>query len=112
MIPSLTWYLLNRIQKRIFISSKEIRFSKTILYAFIGALLFGILLSVFFTLGNTEMPFYMVIALFFTALFLPIYKAECFPGFVMGMTFIQGYNNIYLCVTCNAMRTAEPKSTK
>jgi len=81
---------LYRIQKRNSNQSKEFRFSKNILYAFISALLFGILLSVFFTSGNTEVPFYMIIALLFTALILPIYRAECFLGFVIGMTFTFG----------------------
>ncbi len=90
LIPLLTWFLLYRIQKRNSNQSKEFRFSKNILYAFISALLFGILLSVFFTSGNTEVPFYMIIALLFTALILPIYRAECFLGFVIGMTFTFG----------------------
>ena len=90
LIPLLTWFLLYRIQKRNGANSEGFLFSKNVRYAFIGALFFGILLSVFFTLGNTEMPFYMIIALFFTALFLPIYRAEYFLGFVIGMTFTFG----------------------
>jgi hypothetical protein len=90
LIPLLTWFLLYRIQVRISNKSAGFKVSKNILYAFVGALSFGILLSVFFTLGNTEMPFYMVISLFFIAVIFPIYRAECFLGFVLGMTFTFG----------------------
>jgi uncharacterized sodium:solute symporter family permease YidK len=55
----------------------------TILYGFISALLFGIVLSTFFTLGNKDIPFYMMMSLFAAALFFPIYRADCFLGFVI-----------------------------
>ena len=94
ILPSLTWFLLYRIQKRISNAgdgnSQLSKFSINIFYAFVGALCFGILLSVFFTLDYTELPFYMFIGLFLLALFLPIYRAECFLGFVIGMTFTFG----------------------
>lgn len=90
LVPALTWFLLYRIQKRVSNNSTGFKFSNHILYAFISALCFGILLSVFFTSGNTEMPFYMMIALLFTAIIFPIYRAECFLGFVLGMTFTFG----------------------
>ena len=57
---------------------------------FVGALLFGIVLSVFFTLGNQDVSFYMLIGLLVLAFFLPIYRAECFLGFAIGMTFTFG----------------------
>jgi hypothetical protein len=53
-------------------------------------LLFGIVLSTFFTLGNKDIPFYMMMSLFAAALFFPIYRADCFLGFVIGMTFTFG----------------------
>jgi hypothetical protein len=90
LLPLLTWFLLYRIQKRLSNNSTGFKGSKNMLYAFIGALIFGILLSVFFTLGNTEMPYYMIVSLLFTALLLPIYRAEYFLGFVIGMTFTFG----------------------
>jgi hypothetical protein len=94
LLPLLTWFLLYRIQKRIG-SNKEknsqlVNIPISIIYGFIGALLFGIVLSIFFTLGNEEVPFYMMIGLFAAGLFFPIYRAECFLGFVIGMTFTFG----------------------
>jgi hypothetical protein len=61
-----------------------------VIYGFAAALLFGIVLSAFFTFGNTEIPGYMLIGLLLLALFLPIYRAECLLGFVIGMTFTFG----------------------
>jgi hypothetical protein len=94
LLPLLTWFLLYRIQKRISTAndgkSEGLNISKNIIYAFLGALCFGIFLSVFFTLGYTEIPFYMLIGLLLLSLFLPVYRAECLLGFVMGMTFTFG----------------------
>lgn len=90
LLPLLTWFLLYRVQKRVGNNSTDAAIPKNILYAFIGALSFGILLSWFFTIGNREMPFYMIISLLITSLLLPMYRAECFLGFVLGMTFTFG----------------------
>lgn len=94
LLPLLTWFLLYRIQRRITdhptekptVSNPPIN----IVYGFLGALLFGIVLSTFFTLGIKDIPGYMLISLFILALFLPIYRAECLLGFVIGMTFTFG----------------------
>jgi hypothetical protein len=94
LLPLLTWLLLYRIQKRLINNNDEksqvSKYSIKILYGFAGALFFGILLSAFFTFGNTEMPFYMLIGLLLLAPFFPIYRAECILGFVIGMTFTFG----------------------
>lgn len=93
LLPLLAWFLSYRIQKRIY-NGKE-KYSKEnlpahVVYGFVGALLFGIVLSTFFTFGNEEMPFYMMMGLLALALFFHIFRAECFLGFVMGMTFTFG----------------------
>jgi MFS family permease len=94
LLPLLTWFLLYRIQKRMRADKDKnqrlVNIPINIVYGFIGALLFGIVLSIFFTLENEEVPFYMMMSLFVAALFLPIYRAECFLGFVIGMTFTFG----------------------
>ncbi|MGY2133037.1 hypothetical protein ACW9KT_12470 [Hymenobacter sp. HD11105] len=86
-IPLLTWFLLYRIETRINNNSHPSAFSLNIIYAFTAALLFGIVLSIFFTLGNPNIPGYMIIGAFVLALFLPIYRAECLLGFVIGMCY-------------------------
>jgi hypothetical protein len=90
LLPLLTWFLLYRIQKRENLTKIQSPFPIKVIYGFLAALLFGVLLSIFFSFGNTEMPGYMVLGLPVLALFYPIYRAECFLGFVIGMTFIFG----------------------
>ncbi|MCC6282828.1 MAG: hypothetical protein IT262_19645 [Saprospiraceae bacterium] len=94
LLPVLTWFLLYRVQKRLLKNSDEKSLASTFhvhtLYGFAGALLFGILLSTFFTLGYSEIPGYMMMGLLILALFFPIYRAECILGFVIGMTFTFG----------------------
>jgi hypothetical protein len=90
LLPLLAWFLLYRIQNRVTDFYKALTLPLPIVYGFLGALIFGILLSVFFTLGYTEIPFYMIVGLFFLALFLPIYRAVYFLGFIIGMTYTFG----------------------
>jgi hypothetical protein len=93
-LPLLAWLLSYHIQRRIYNrkdeDSKQEIIPAHIVYGFVGALLFGIVLSIFFSLGNVNLPFYMMMALFALALFLPIYRAECFLGFVISMAFTFG----------------------
>ena len=92
VIPLLTLFLTYRIQKRIYRPGYQETYSSLnqALYGFLGALSFGILLAVFFTLGNSVMPGYMILGLLPLALFFPIYRAEYLLGFVLGMTYTFG----------------------
>ena len=94
LLPLVSWFLLYRVHQRLFKikleKSEVIKFPKEVLYGFAGALVFGIMLSIFFTLGLSDIPFYMMIGLLLSALFLPIYRAECLLGFIIGMTFTFG----------------------
>jgi hypothetical protein len=56
---------------------------------FVGSLLFGILLSVSFR-NDYEATSYLFRAMFLLALLLPVYRAECVLGFVLGMAFTFG----------------------
>ncbi|GAA4008220.1 hypothetical protein GCM10022408_20440 [Hymenobacter fastidiosus] len=94
LLPVLTWFLLYRIQQRVLRAGVEpaagAKARAGVLYGFVAALLVGILLSVFFTLGYTDPAGYLLLGLLALALFLPIYRAECLLGFVLGMTFTFG----------------------
>jgi hypothetical protein len=90
LLPLLTWFLLYRTQVRIEKESTSSVVPNSFVAYFVGALLFGMVLSVFFTLGNQELPFYMLIGLLVLGFFLPVYRAECFLGFAIGMTFTFG----------------------
>ena len=92
LIPSLTWFLMYRIQKRIYSpgSRGTTNKLKQALFGFMGGLSFGILLAAFFSFGNTDVPGYMILGLLPLALLVPIYRAECLLGFVFGMTYTFG----------------------
>lgn len=94
LLPLLTWFLLYRIQQRIFrhnnTNSERSKYLTYSLYGFMGAFVFGILLSTFFSLGNSDIPGYLMMGLFPLAFFAPIYRAEYLLGFVIGMTFTFG----------------------
>ncbi len=94
LIPLLSWFLLYRIQKRLIHNSdknpKVFNLPVSVIYGFLSTLIFGILLSVFFTLGYSDIPVYMLLGVFVLALVFPIYRSECLLGFVIGMTYTFG----------------------
>jgi hypothetical protein len=90
LLPLLTWFLLYRAQVRIAKESTSSAVQSSFVAYFVGALLFGMVLSVFFTLGNQDVPFYMLVGLLVLGFFLPLYRAECLLGFAIGMTFTFG----------------------
>ena len=92
-LPLLTWFLLYRVQQRMAKQDEPVSamgIPTQVVYGFAGALVFGIALSVFFTLNYSGIPANMLKALLIAALFFPIYRAECLLGFVLGMTFTFG----------------------
>lgn len=84
-IPTLSWYLLFRINRRV--GNKMV--TNTILYRLIAAIAFGITQSVLFNLGS-DLGGPLMLALIFTSLFYPLYKAEYLLGFLLGMVFTFG----------------------
>jgi len=94
LLPLLTGLVLFRVQQRIKLADPN--FTSTpkdhlaIGLGFIGALVYGVSLAVFFTLGYSDLPFILLMSILFLALFFPIYRAECLLGFVLGMTFTFG----------------------
>jgi hypothetical protein len=93
LLPLLTWFLMYRVQKRIFIKADDVEAAKSFalaVYGFVGALVFSSALSVCFTLGYSGIPGYMMLSLLGLAFFFPIYRSECLLGFVIGMTFTFG----------------------
>jgi hypothetical protein len=95
LLPVVTWFLLYRIEKRVFPEQDTTRPGAStslqqVLYGFLAALVFGGVLSFFFTLRYMEVPNYMLLGLFALALFLPVYRAQCLLGFVLGMTYTFG----------------------
>ena len=91
LLPLLTWFLLYLIQKRMNEDDKSNINSNSIhyVYRFLGAFLFGILLSFFFTIGS-DIPSYMMIGVIPLSFFIPLYRAEYLLGYVLGMTYTFG----------------------
>ena len=73
LLPILTWFVLLRIQKRENLpkvnSSNFLQIPQKIWLSFMGALVLGISLSVFFTLGNEGMSGLMMLSVFAISLF-------------------------------------------
>lgn len=85
LLPVLTWFLLNRIQKR-----PESLLSQKVIYGFFGAFLIATSIITLVHFDIHDIPRYLLISILLIAIFYPIYRAECLLGFVLGMTFSFG----------------------
>lgn len=94
LLPLLTWFLLYRIKQKNYDHNGKYTTSANsltrVIRGFLGALLFGTLLSILFSLGQTDMAGNLMLGLFILAFFFPIYRPECLLGFVLTMTFTFG----------------------
>jgi len=88
-VPILTWFLLYRIAKRVNNNASPQNKAIKSIYRFLGALLFGILLSTLFTKGSI-IPNYMVLGAVVTSFLFPLYRAEFILGYVLGMSYTFG----------------------
>ena len=87
IVPLVSWVLLSFIQKRNKSStSNQTLVSKEEIYGFIGAFIFGIIITVLFY-NAPEFPGYLLLLTFVLALFLPIYRPEFYLGFILSMTY-------------------------
>lgn len=89
-IPAFTWFLVWRIAKRIFNQTDTIEFPKNVLAAFSVSLVFGVALGLSIQYGFKTFTGNVPIILFTLALFFRTYRAECFLGFVLGLTYFVG----------------------
>ena len=91
VLPLITWFLLYLIQNRMNVNNKSNINSNSIhfVYRFLGAFLFGILLSIFFIIGS-DMSGYMMIGIIPLSFFIPLYRPEYLLGFVLGATYTFG----------------------
>ena len=94
LLPALAWFLTGRIQRRIALQTKASadpsKLPMGVLAGFAGALLFGVALSAAFTYDYENVASILFRGMFLLALLLPVYRAECVLGFVLGMTFTFG----------------------
>ena len=90
VIPITTWFLLFRVEKRLFSQSDTIAFPKHTLFGFLSALLFAVVLGIAIVYGFETFSSYSPLIIFSLALFFPTYKAEYFLGFILGLTYFIG----------------------
>jgi len=86
-LPLLAWFLLGRVERR---RKAQPHAAHGDFAAFTGALVFGAVLSLLFTAGQSTATENMVQGLALLALFYPIHRAACVLGFVVGMTWTFG----------------------
>jgi len=60
-----------------------------VVYRFSGALIFGIVLSILFTLGS-DAPGYMMIGIIVLSFFIPLFRAEYLLGYILGLAYTFG----------------------
>jgi hypothetical protein len=89
VLPTLAWFLVGRIESRVAAASRSI-FDRAVVIGAIGAIVFGVLLSTAFSFRQEDVAFYVLVSILLMAIVLPVYRAECVLGFVLGMTFIFG----------------------
>jgi hypothetical protein len=94
LLPAMAWFLSGRAQRR-FTDQTGVRdaaatLPMSVVVGFFGALLFGALFAGSFAYGYEAVTGYLFQGLIALALLLPIYRAECMLGFVLGMTFTFG----------------------
>lgn len=91
VLPLLTWVLLYRVQRRIFQNGgAEPAAIRSAIYGFVIAWVYGIVLAAFFEFGYPDVTSYMTLGIFAWALFFPVYRAEYFLGYVLGLSVTFG----------------------
>ena len=93
VLPLLTAYLLNRIQKRIKAYHEVaalVASLRKIMFSLCLAASFGLTLAISFTLGYSSVSESVFLAILVLALIFPIYRAEYYLGFVLALTYFFG----------------------
>lgn len=93
-VPILAWFLISLIQKRIKKNNERVSNTEKDLIkirnGFIGALIFGITMSIFWEIGLEDILQYLIFLPIIISLFTPVHLPEHFLGFVIGMTYTFG----------------------
>ena len=94
LLPLLTYFSIHRIQKRLFLTGENNVVSpkqlQSVLLLFVSGLIYSGLMAYFYKTGNTDLTSILFQGLFLLALNFPIYRAEFFLGFVIGLTYTFG----------------------
>lgn len=86
-VPLTAWVLLTLIQKRHQRSDNHQKsVSKQEIYRFIGAFIFGVIVTFLFY-NAPALPGYFMLMTFVLALFMRLYRPEYYLGFILSMTY-------------------------
>lgn len=84
LLPLLTFFGVNRIQKRFEATQQSV---SSIIFAYLIAFVYALTLVYFYYQGNETVTGIMFLGLFVLGLIFPLYRMEFFLGFVMGLTY-------------------------
>ena len=90
ILPLLAWVAAIRIRKRSDVQAHKGGIPKSVLAGFFGMLLASLLQSIAFQTGYESITMYLALGVVVTGLILPIYRAECILGYVLGSAFTFG----------------------
>lgn len=94
LLPLLTYFSLNRIEKRLFLTNESTIVSpkqlQSVLLLFVAGLLYAGSMAYCFITDKSYINGVLFQGLFLLALVFPLYRAEFFLGFVMGLTYTFG----------------------
>lgn len=85
LLPALCWILVGRLNKRV-----SSHYPLSVIAGFLISILLGVAFSSFFVLGFLSGLFTIMIGILLLALVFPIYRAECFLGFVLANFYTFG----------------------
>jgi hypothetical protein len=106
ILPALAWVSSRRIAKY------GVR--RSVAIGFAAGLLYGVALSIAFSVDAKDSTSVLFFAIFAISLLLPIYRAECVLGFVFAMTFVFGpfiplfFSAIFAAISALAHRLLYP----
>jgi len=91
LIPLITTYLSYRIKKKILEKTSDDRDAlRQAIFHFAFAALYAITIALAFTFKFPEVSDYLFRGLLIMAVILPLYRAEYYLGFVLGLTYFFG----------------------
>jgi len=93
LLPTLTWFLLSRVRTRVASAAGERGASGLLRSAaawFAGSGLFGLLFSASFLMGFEGLTSALFFGMLALVLLLPVFRAECLLGFILGMSLAFG----------------------
>lgn len=85
-IPIISWFILLIIQRKNTDNNQQDLVSKSQINGFLGAFLFGIILTIVFY-SSLEIHNYLLLLTFVLALFIPLYKPQFYLGFILSMAY-------------------------